>query len=124
MHECGHLLAARAIGVSATLGDCTLSTGVVFIPDAVSSTHTMLIAMAGSVALMLVGTALVTYSPAPAGRMIGVVMLCRAWVDMVPASGLDGWHVAGSVGYWGAFGLCIIEVLICGAVIYSVFGKI
>ena len=123
VHEGCHLLAAGAFGLPATLGACTLSTGSVFIHGGMTDTQTALIALAGSLGLVVAGVALVRLSSNPAMRMIGVVFLCRAWVDVVPIVGSDGGLIAGSAGYVVAILIVVGEVLICGDVIIEIIAK-
>ena len=117
LHEAGHIIAAGAFGIPATLGDCTLSTGSVVMHGGMTDAQTALTALAGSLILVITGVALVRLSCNPALRMIGVVFLCRAWVDVLPIVGYDGGLIAGSAGYMVAMLVVLAEVLICGNVI-------
>lgn len=118
LHEGCHLLAAGTLGIPATLGPCTLTTGYVTLYGGMTDTQTAIIALAGSFGLVIAGVVLVRLSSNPALRMIGVVFLVRAWVDMVPIAGRDGGLLAGSVGYLVAWIIVITEVLICGGVLF------
>jgi hypothetical protein len=51
-HECFHLAVARSLGLTATLGEVTLTTGSVFVQGAMTSVETMLVAVAGSLGWM------------------------------------------------------------------------
>jgi hypothetical protein len=55
-------------------------------------------------------------------HMVGVVFLCRAWIDALPICDLDGALIAGSAGYLLACGLVAAEVLACGAGLSHVIG--
>jgi len=117
LHEGCHLLAAGAFNIPATLGQCTISTGSVILCGSLTAPQTAIIAMAGSVGLVIAGVVMVRLSSNPAIRMVGVVFLCRAWVDVLPIGGMDGAFIAGSAGYFVAGCIVIIEITICGAVI-------
>jgi len=117
LHECSHLAGAYALGVPATLGTCTLSTGSVILYGGMTDAQTTIIALAGSIGLVIAGVALLRLSRNPALRMIGIVFLARAWVDVLPLTGYDGGLIAGSAGYVIAMIILIAEVLICGGVI-------
>ena len=120
VHEGGHLLAARALNLPATLGQCTLTTGSVFVHGSMTDAQTTIIALAGSLGLVIAGVLLVRLSRDPALRMIGVVFLCRAWADALPITGFDGGIIAGSAGYGLAVLIVVAEVVICGNVIMDV----
>ena len=117
LHECGHLAVAHAFGYDTSLGPLTLTTGSVFVHGELTDMQTALIAVAGSLALIIVGVALVRLSANPALRMVGIVFLCRSWVDMLPFVGFDGGILAGSTGYVIAMIIVVFEVLLCGGVI-------
>ena len=116
-HEGCHLAAAISLGIPATLDTCTLSTGSVTLYGSMTDAQTAIIALAGSIGLVIAGVLLVRLSAAPVVRMIGVVFLCRAWVDVLPVSGFDGGLIAGSAGYLIAVLIVMVEVLVCGGVI-------
>jgi len=117
LHECGHLAGAYAFGLPATLGPITVSTGSVFVQGSMTGTQTAIVAIAGSLYLMIVGVLMVRLSSNPMVRMIGIVFLCRSWVDALPIGDLDGGILAGSVGYGIAMLIVVFEVLVCGGVI-------
>ncbi len=117
LHECGHLAGAYALGLPATIGYLTLSTGSVIVQGDMTSTQTAIIAVAGSLCLMVAGVLMVRLSGNPMVRMIGIVFLCRAWVDMLVLSGFDGGILAGSVGYVIAMLIVVFELFVCGGVI-------
>lgn len=117
LHECGHLAGAYAFGLPATLGQITLSTGSVIVQGDMTGTQTAVIAIAGSLCLMIAGVLMVRLSGNPMVRMIGIVFLCRAWVDMLPVGDVDGGILAGSAGYVIAMFIMTAELLICGGVI-------
>lgn len=119
VHEGGHIVAARSLGHPVSLGEISLGTGSVFVHGAMTDTQTALVAVAGSVVLIGVGVALTRLSGSPATRMIGVVFLCRAWVDVLPIRDLDGAFVAQGAGWTVAWLVVVVEVLVCGGVIYS-----
>ena len=119
VHEAGHIVAAGALGIPVTLGECTLSTGSVILHGSMTDTQTAVIALAGSIGLVIAGVLLVKLSRAPVVRMVGVIFLCRAWVDVLPIAGYDGGMIAGSAGYLIAALIVIAEILVCGGVIYS-----
>ena len=116
-HECCHLAAAYSLSIPASLGTCSLSTGSVILYGDMTSTQTAVIALAGSLGLVIAGVALVRFSRVPVVRMFGVIFLCRAWVDVLPLSGYDGGLIAGSVGYVVAVMIVIAEVLVSGGII-------
>jgi hypothetical protein len=117
LHECGHLAGAYAFGLPATLGQITLTTGSVFVQGDLTGAQTAVIAIAGSLCLMVAGVLMVRLSGNPMVRMIGIVFLCRAWVDMLPVGAFDGGILAGSAGYVVAMLIVIFELLVCGGVI-------
>ena len=119
LHECGHFAVARSLGLPASFGTLTLTTGSIFVHAPLTDIQTTLIAVAGSLALIIAGVAMVRLSGNPALRMIGVVFLCRAFIDTIPLNGFDGMFIAESVGYLAAYTIVIIEVLISGGVIYD-----
>ncbi len=114
LHECCHLAGAYAFGVPATLEPCTLSTGSVILYGDLTATQTTVIALAGSLGLVIAGVLMVRLSSHPAVRMIGVVFLARAWIDALPICGMDGGMIAGSAGYGMAVLIVLAEILICG----------
>lgn len=114
LHECCHLAGAYAYGVPATLELCILSTGFVLLYGDLTATQTTVITLAGSLGLVIVGVLMVRLSGVPAVRMIGVVFLCRAWIDTLPICGYDGGVIAGSAGYGLAMLIVLAEILICG----------
>lgn len=120
LHECGHMAVARSLGHDVSMGTLTLTTGSVFVHADLTDTQTALIAVAGSLVLIIAGMALVRLSRSPALRMVGFVFLCRAWTDAMPILDLDGGILASSAGYWIAWGVLLVEVLVCGAVIFEV----
>lgn len=120
LHECGHIAVARSFGHDVSMGALTLTTGSVFVHADLTDAQTALIAVAGSLVLIVAGVALVHFSANPAVRMIGVVFLCRAWIDALPLLDLDGGILAGSAGYLIAWPILLVEVLVCGAVIFNV----
>jgi len=117
VHEGCHIAGAYAYGIPATLGACSLSKGVVIIEGCMSPAQTAFIALAGSLGLVIAGVLMVRLSVAPVMRMIGIIFLCRAWVDVLPVAGYDGGLIAGSVGFMIAAVIVSAEVLICGCVI-------
>ncbi len=119
LHECGHMLVARSLGLSASFGTLTLTTGSVFVHADLTDAQTALIAVAGSLALIIAGVVMVRFSANPALRMIGIVFLCRAWIDVLPICGFDGGLIAGSAGYSIAIFIVIVEVVVCGSVIFD-----
>lgn len=116
LHECFHLATASALGLPASLGKITFTTGSVFVLGDMTNIETALVAVAGSIGLITVGW-LLTRASSVYIRMIGVVFLCRAFIDAIPISTMDGALIAGSVGYLAAWSIVIIEVLISGGLI-------
>ena len=117
LHECCHLIGAYACGIPATLGTCTLSTGYVICEGSMTSAQTAIIALAGSLGLVIAGVLMVWLSGIPEVRMIGIIFLARAWIDVLPLAGYDGGLIVGSAGYVIAGVIVIAEVLVCGSVI-------
>ena len=116
LHECFHLVSAYSLGLDASLDAITLTTGSVLISGEMTSSETAIVAVAGSIGLITIGW-LLTRASSVYIRMIGVVFLCRAFVDAIPISTMDGALIAGSVGYLAAWSIVIIEVLISGGLI-------
>ena len=114
LHECCHLAGAYAYGVPAVIESLTLSTGLVLVYGDLTAIQTTVIALAGSLGLVVAGVLLVRLSGNPAVRMIGVVFLCRGWIDALPICGYDGGMIAGSAGYGLAILIVMAEVVICG----------
>lgn len=123
LHECCHLAVARSLGLPATLGTLTLTTGSVFVSGDMTAIQAALVAVAGSLGLVIAGVAMVRLSSNPAVRMIGVVFLCRAWVDVIPVCDLDGAIFAGAAGYVIAVIILLAEVLVCGGMIWYALNK-
>ena len=120
IHECCHLAAAHSLGLEASLGALTLTTGSVFVYGDMTSTQTAIIALAGSLGLVIAGVLMVRLSGSPPVlKMIGIIFLCRAFVDAIPINDMDGALIAGSIGYLAAWALVIIEVLISGGIIFE-----
>jgi hypothetical protein len=115
LHEGFHVGMAHVFGIPVSLGEITLTTGSVFVHGDMTPFETAVVAAVGSVGLVVVGLMLVYVSENKILRMIGVVFLCRAWIDALPICDLDGALVAGSAGYLVACGLVVAEVLACGA---------
>lgn len=118
LHELCHLMTARSLGIAATPGRCTLSTGSVIIYAPMTPLETAIVAIAGSLGLVLAGILLTGHHHMYV-RMIGIVFLARAWIDVLPICGWDGGRIAGSVGYGTAVAIVIIEILICGGMIIN-----
>ncbi len=116
LHELCHLITARSLGLEATAERCTLSTGGVLIHTPMTPIETATVAVAGSIGLVIIGI-LLTKNHNSYIRLIGVIFLCRAWVDALPICGWDGGITAGAAGYELAVLFVIAEVLICGGVI-------
>lgn len=119
LHECFHMIVAMSLGLDVSMGELTITTGSMFVIGDMTPAQTVLVAIAGSLGLTIVGVLLVKLSNDSVVRMIGIVFLCRSWVDCVPIAGLDGAHIAESVGYVVAYSIVIIEVLVCGGVIFE-----
>ena len=117
LHECGHLVAAHSFGLEASLGKLTLTTGSVLISEEMNSTETAIVAVAGSLSLILIGVVLIRIKH-PAARMIGIVFLCRAWIDALPLCTHDGAMMVGAVGFALPWAVVIAEILICGGMIW------
>ena len=126
-HECFHLVVARSLGLTATLGKVTLTTGSVFVPGDMTSVETMLVSVAGSLGLIIVGLLLIYSSGNKMLHMIGVVFLCRAWIDALPLCNLDGgvfvqsaYSAIGTAGLIAAWVFVILEILVSGGAIAQV----
>lgn len=118
LHECFHLATARSLGFPASLGKLTLTTGSVFVPGEMTNIETALVAVAGSIGLIAIGVLLVRLSNNPAARMVGIIFLCRAWIDALPLCDLDGAIMAEGAGWLIAWMVVIAEILICGGMIW------
>lgn len=116
-HECCHLAAAYSLGIPASLDRVTFSTGSVVVYGSMTNAQTAFIALAGSLGLVIAGVLMVRLSRVPVVRMIGVVFLCRAWIDALPLCSYDGGLIAGSAGYVVAMAIVVAEVMVCGGVI-------
>lgn len=113
LHECGHLAVAGSLGLPASLGTLTLTTGSVFVHGDMTTIETALVAVAGSLGLIIIGW-LLTATRSQHIRMVGIVFLCRAWIDALPLCDLDGAIMAESTGYVIAWVVVLAAVLICG----------
>jgi hypothetical protein len=118
LHECCHLAAARSLGLPASLEKLTLTTGSVIVPGDLTNTETALVAVAGSIGLIIIGVLLVRIPGRPVARMVGVMFLCRAWIDALPLFDLDGAIMAEGTGWLIAWIVVIAEILICGGMIW------
>ena len=84
IHECCHLAAAHSLGLEASLGALTLTTGSVFVYGDMTSTQTAIIALAGSLGLVIAGVLMVRLSGSPPVlKMIGIIFLCRSYGSSV-----------------------------------------
>ena len=126
-HECFHLVVARSLGLTATLGTVTLTTGSVFVQGDMTSVETMLVAVAGSLGLIIVGLLLIHSFENKMIHMIGAVFLCRAWIDALPLCDLDGGifvqsacSAIGTAGLLAAWIFVILEILVSGGAIAHV----
>lgn len=122
-HEVCHFLVAGLLGYEASIGAFALTTGSVFVNGEMCAVDVALIAVAGSVGLIVVGVLLVRFTSSYL-KMAGIVFLCRAWVDVIPIGDLDGGLIVGSVGAGIAYGVAIAEVLVCGGIILCEIQKI
>lgn len=113
LHECGHLAVAGTLGLPASLGTLTLTTGSVFVEGDMTATEIALVAVAGSITLIAIGLIL-TRSRSRYVRMVGIVFLCRAWIDALPICALDGAKMAEGTGMVIAWAVVIATVLVCG----------
>jgi len=118
LHECFHLAAARSLGLPASLGKLTLTTGSVFVSGDLTNIETAMVAVAGSMGLITIGVLLVRISSNPVARMVGIMFLCRAWIDALPLCDLDGVIMAEGTGLVLAWAVVIAEILICGGMIW------
>ena len=118
LHECCHLAAARSLGLPASLGKITFTTGSVFVSGDMTNIETALVAVAGSIGLITAGVMLVRLSSNPAARMVGIIFLSRAWIDALPLCDLDGAIMAEGTGWLIAWTVVIAEILICGGMIW------
>jgi len=123
-HEWFHSAIAITLGYTVSLGDITLTTGSMFVHGEMTSIDTLFIAAAGSVGLILVGLALIYSCNSRMLHMIGVVFLCRAWIDALPLCDLDGaifaqsaCNVLGTAGYLLAWAFVLSEILVSGGAI-------
>lgn len=123
-HEWFHSAIAITLGYTVSLGEITLTTGSMFVHGEMTSIDTLFVAAAGSVGLVLVGLILIYSCNSKMMHMIGVVFLCRAWIDALPLCDLDGAIVAqsacnvlGIAGYLLAWTFVISEILISGGAI-------
>ena len=122
-HEVCHVFVAYLLGYESYIGAFTLSTGEMFVVGDMSALDTALVAVAGSVGIIVVGVLLVRSGSAYV-KMAGIVFLCRAWIDVLPIVGFDGWLIAGSAGYAVAYMVAVAELLVCGGVILCEVKKI
>lgn len=118
LHELCHLIMARSLGLVATPERCTLTTGSVLVHGSMTNLETVLVAVAGSAGLILMGLLLIKHHNKYL-NMIGLLFLCRAWIDALPLLA-DGAGITGSIGAGIAWGILLIEILICGGRILDV----
>jgi len=123
-HEWFHSMIAITLGYTVSLGEVTLTTGSMFVHGEMTSIDTMFVAAAGSIGLVLIGLMLIYSCNSKMMHMIGVVFLCRAWIDALPLCDLDGaivsqsaCNVLGIGGYFLAWIFVISEILISGGAI-------
>ena len=126
-HEWFHSAIALSLGYTVSLGGMTLSTGSTFVHGEMTSADTMLVAIAGSLGLVILGTILIYSRSNKMLHMVGVVFLCRAWIDALPLCDMDGaifahsaCGIIGEAGYLLAWTFVIFEVLISGGAIAHV----
>ena len=122
-HEVCHVFVAYLLGYDSYAGAFTLSTGSVFVVGDMSAFDIALVAVAGSVGVIVAGVLLVRTGSSYL-KMAGIVFLCRAWIDVIPISDLDGGLILGSAGFAVAYMVAIVELLVCGGVILCEVKKI
>jgi len=113
LHEYGHIAVASTLGLPASLEKITLTTGSVFVTGEMTATETALVAMAGSLVLIIIGL-LLTRASSIYIRMIGIVFLCRAWIDALPLFDLDGAIMAEGTGMMFSWVFVVAELMVCG----------
>lgn len=113
-HEFGHILVARCFGFAATLHTLNYNTASVMIHGVMTPFETTVIATGGSTILILLGAILIALHL----KTIGLVFVLRSWIDMIPIGAKDGSIIAESSGLAVAIVLLVIEVMICGVIIY------
>lgn len=123
LHEGCHLAVARSLGLTATLGACTFTTGSVFIHGDMTNIETALVAIAGSAGLILIGWIL-TRASSVYVKMMGIMFLSRAWIDTLPLFDLDGAIMAEGTGMVIAWAVVVVAVLVCGGRILDVLQSI
>lgn len=123
-HECFHSVIALSLGYTVSLGEMTLTTGSMFVHGDMTSIETMIVAIGGSLGLIVIGMILIYSYESKMLRMIGVVFLCRAWIDALPLCDLDGeifaqsaYGAIGDAGYLFAWTFVIFEILVSGGAI-------
>ncbi|MEA1945302.1 MAG: hypothetical protein U9N07_08260 [Euryarchaeota archaeon] len=126
-HEWFHSVVALTLGYTVSLGDISLATGSMFVHGTMTSIETMLVAIAGSLGLVIAGIILIYSYENKMLHMIGVVFLCRAWIDALPLCDMDGavfaqsaYSAIGNAGFFVAWMFVIIEILISGGAIAHV----
>ena len=119
LHEGCHLAVARSLGLPTSLGTLTLTTGSVFVQGDMTNIETALVAVAGSLGLIIIGW-LLTRASSVYFRMMGIMFLSRAWIDTLPLFDLDGAIMAEGTGMVIAWAVVVAAVLVCGGRILEV----
>lgn len=122
IHELCHLMTARSLGIAATPGRCTIATGSIFVHGDMTQIETALVVVAGSLGLIIIGLMLLKHRSRHL-NMIGVVFLCRAWIDALPLFDMDGAIMAEGTGMLIAWVIVIAEVLVCGGAIWGAMNR-
>lgn len=124
LHECFHLIVAMSLGLSASMEELTITTGSVFVTGDMTHVETTLVAIAGSLGLVIIGVLLVKGSNDIYRTMVGVIFLSRGWTDSLPLLDLDGAIMAESTGMLIAWTVVIVEVIICGGTILTAISDV
>ena len=99
---------AWILGYHATISQIGFSTGMTIVYGMIDPVAVVIIATAGSVALVITGLILARAYPT-----IAVAFLGRAWIDMLPVLDCDGARVAEAAGMPVAIVLLLAEVIVC-----------
>lgn len=112
IHESGHFLVAIFLGYQVELCHISLLSGSTIIYNLTNVTHIGIIAIAGSVMVIICGIIFITWDWAPF-KIIGCVFFARVCFDMIPYESSDIVIFCDTIGRGAGIGVLIIEMVIC-----------
>ena len=122
IHEFSHMVVAKLGGHDVVMDGIGINSGSITVIGNLSSFDSSIIAMGGTLGVVAVGLALIYLTDSHTLRISGVVLLCRAWVDTIPWSDVDGSILAQISSMSTAWLFSIIVLLVSGVAVMSFTG--